>query len=73
MTGRITYVPPTPAACDRPSGCPDKPPVTVHRPGTIWTCDECGREWVLVTGAQYNEAYAAWRPLTAQNRDGRDI
>lgn len=29
--------------------------------GTIWKCDDCGKESVVVVGAQYNETYYAWR------------
>jgi hypothetical protein len=29
--------------------------------GTLWECDDCGKQWVVVTGAQYNEPYSAWR------------
>lgn len=72
MTGRITYVPQPAAVCERPGGCPDKPRAEAYTRGTVWTCDECGREWVVVTGAQYNEPYSAWRPLTDRNRDGND-
>ena len=72
MTGRITFVPTPAAVCDRPGGCRDKPHPQVHSRGTIWTCDECGKEWVLVTGSQHNETYEAWRPLTERNRDGSD-
>lgn len=72
MSGRITFVPTPAAICERPAGCLDKPPPHVHRRGTIWTCDECGRQWVLVVGAQYNEPYEAWRILTDRNRDGSD-
>lgn len=72
MTGRITFIPQAKAVCERPAGCLDKPNPQVHARGTIWTCDECDKEWVLVTGAQYNEPYSAWRPLTDRNRDGSD-
>lgn len=72
MTGRITHVPTPAAVCERPAGCLDKPHPEVHARGTVWTCDECGREWVVVTGAQYNESYSAWRILTAANREGYD-
>lgn len=72
MIGRITFEPPHPTACDRGT-CEGKPPADNYRPGTIWTCDECDREWVVVEGAQYNEPYQAWRHLTERNREGRDI
>lgn len=41
--------------------------------GTQFHCDECPKKWVVVEGAQYNEPYKAWRPLTWKNRTGRDI
>lgn len=72
MTGRITFTPEPAAVCERPAGCLDKPNHRMLRSGTIWTCDECGREWVVVTGAQYNESYTAWRRLTEANRGGQD-
>jgi len=72
MTGRITHVLEPAAVCERPGGCPDMPKAEAHRPGTVWTCDECGREWVVVEGAQYNESYRAWRRLTDRNRNGDD-
>lgn len=72
MSGRITFTPPPSAVCARPAGCLDKPNPQVHARGTIWTCDVCGREWVLVTGAQYNGEYSAWRRLTEANRGGYD-
>ena len=71
MAGRITFVPSTPTACEQ-GHCAGKPSPDPHRPGTIWTCDECGKEWVLVQGAQYNETYRAWRRLTERNRGGSD-
>ena len=49
---------------------PDEPPSTPHVAGTIWTCDECGREWVLVVGSPYNEPYSARRPLTEATETG---
>lgn len=72
MTGRITHVPTPAAVCERPGGCPDMPKAEAYRRGTVWTCDECHREWVVVEGAQYNEHYSAWRRLTDRNRDGSD-
>ncbi len=73
MGGRIIHVPEHPAPC---SGyfpnCDGMPRADDHRPGTIWECDLCRRKWVVVAGAQYNEAYQAWRELTEKNREGRD-
>ncbi|WP_234057933.1 hypothetical protein [Microbacterium sp. NFH-22A-Y] len=72
MGGRITFTPPRRSVCDRPAGCQGRPAPEPYPRGTIWTCDECGSEWVVVEGAQYNEAYSAWRRLTDRNRDGSD-
>lgn len=71
MSGRITFIPKTPTACERGS-CEGKPDPKLHRDGTIWQCYECGKEWVVVSGAQYNESYTAWRVLTERNRGGSD-
>lgn len=60
MPGRITFSPPTQSRHDR-IGCHDRPVAENHEAGTIWTCDDCGKEWVVVWGAQYNEIYFAWR------------
>lgn len=71
MTGKITFVP---SAADRCRlECPDKPPPAMLKPRTQWTCDECGKVWVVVEGAQHNEPYQAWRVLTDATRDGRDL
>jgi ribosomal protein L37AE/L43A len=69
MTGKITFVPTQKTLHDR-EGCQGKPHPDSQVRGTIWTCDDCGKEWVKVEGAQYNEAYSAWRVLTEKNRDG---
>lgn len=69
MTGRITHVPAPRDLCAA-RACPGKPDPAPLRRGTIWTCDDCSREWVVVHGAQYNEPYHAWRRLTERNRDG---
>ncbi|AXC37874.1 hypothetical protein SEA_JACKO_14 [Microbacterium phage Jacko] len=67
MAGQIIYTPPEAHEC---SGMP----VPERYPGgTIWRCDDCGTEWVVVQGAQYNEPYSAWRKLTENNKDGRDL
>lgn len=52
--------------------CTGKPIPSSHAQATIWQCDECEKQWVLVVGAQYNESYSVWRPLTAHNRDGTE-
>lgn len=70
MAGRIIYRPHLARECASPSGCPGKPNHLGLDHGTIWQCDECEQQWVLVMGAQYNETYWAWRKLTAQNRNG---
>lgn len=71
MTGRITYEPPPEATCKR-YGCADMPKADSLKPATIWQCDVCGKEWVVVTGSQYNEDYSAWRTLSDKTRDGYD-
>lgn len=70
MPGRITFVP---AAEHKCSGMPLQTKLDHRTPGTIWQCDECGQEWVVVSGAQYNEDYWSWRKLTTKNRNGQDI
>ena len=55
MTGKITYVPPAAKRCETAAGCSDKPPTDDLQPCTIWRCDECGRDGVVVAGARYNE------------------
>lgn len=65
MTGRIIYTPPQPTACDR-GDCADKPKADGLRDGTIWECDHCGTHWIVWSGAQYNEAFSAWRRATAK-------
>lgn len=72
MTGMIVHVPAAAKRCELSAGCAEKPPADDLRPGTVWRCDECGREWVVVAGAQYNEPYQAWRRLTESNRGGQD-
>jgi hypothetical protein len=67
MPGRITFTPKEAHTC---SGLPDDR--AIYAPGTLWTCDECGQEWVMVYGSQYNESYSVWRKLTEKNRKGSD-
>lgn len=66
MSGRIVHVP---ASAHR---CEGKPLAGNFAPATIWECDDCKKQWVVVWGSQYNETYQAWRELTAANRDGGD-
>lgn len=66
MSGKIT---PPPAA---PHQCTGRPDAKRHARGTVWTCNNCGKQFVVVFGAQYNESYVAWRPLTEANRNGHD-
>lgn len=72
MGGRITHVPAPKDDCIRGWGCADKPSPNDYKPGTQWTCDNCGKVWVVVEGAQYNEPYQAWRTLTEKNKNGMD-
>lgn len=72
MTGKITFTPEEAGPCYQRAGCQGRPLPTLHSRGTIWTCDECSREWVLVTWAQVNESYSVWRWLTERNRGGYD-
>lgn len=60
MSGRIIFEPKIPTSCDR-GQCKDKPRAEGHRDGTIWECDDCGRQWVVWSGAQYNESFSAWK------------
>lgn len=71
MTGRIIHTPKVPTPCER-GRCEGPPFAGLHRPGTIWQCDDCGKRWVVVEGSQYNQLWKAWRVLTTQNRDGED-
>ena len=66
MGGTITPPPPPAHQCE------GRPFADGYRAGTIWTCDECGKKFVVVQGAQYNEPYTAWRALTERNRTGSD-
>lgn len=63
MTGRIIFEPKRPTACER-GQCEGKPKAENYRDGTIWACDECGSQWIVWSGAQYNEAFSAWRRHT---------
>lgn len=71
MPGRIIHRPSTPTMHER-LGCSGMPPADREAPGTIWQCDECRKQHVVVEGAQYNEYYKAWRALTEANRNGDD-
>lgn len=66
MPGHIILPPPPPHKCE------GRPPADHFKPATVWQCDECGKKYVVVEGAQYNESYTAWRPLTEYNKDGSD-
>lgn len=63
MSGRIIFQPPRPTACER-GLCESKPVADQYRDGTIWQCDECGSKWEVWSGAQYNEAFSAWRRVS---------
>ena len=63
MSGRIIFEPHRPNACER-GLCEGKPKAENYRDGTIWECDECGSQWIVWSGAQYNEAFSAWRRHT---------
>lgn len=60
MSGRIIFQPSRPTACER-GACEGKPKAEAYRDGTVWQCDECGSKWEVWSGAQYNEAFSAWR------------
>ncbi len=60
MSGRIIFKPEMPSACDR-GQCDGKPRAADYRVGTIWECDHCGRQWIVWSGAQYNEPFSAWK------------
>lgn len=70
MTGRITYTPPAEVLHANLYRCPDMPNPADYVRGTIWKCDDCAQEWVLVEGVQYNESWSNWQRLTESNRDG---
>jgi len=72
MAGKIVYTPALPTACQR-GMCEGQPDPKTLQPGTIWECDHCHGQWVVVTGSQYNEYYQAWRHLTERNRKGADL
>ncbi|MFD6699702.1 MULTISPECIES: hypothetical protein [unclassified Microbacterium] len=60
MSGRIIFEPKRPTACER-GQCADKPGAVGYRDGTLWQCDDCGEVWEVWSGAQYNEAFSAWK------------
>jgi len=64
MSGKIT--PPEPA----PHKCEGRPLAEGFPRATIWTCDDCGKKFVIVHGSQYNEPYSAWRGLTDKTKNG---
>jgi hypothetical protein len=57
MTGRIVSTPPR----HELHGCEGKPDARNYPRGTVWECDDCAKQWVVVSGSQYNETYYAWR------------
>lgn len=59
MAGRIVSVP------EAAHKCEGMPPAVNHVEGTVWQCDECRKQWVQVTGAQYNETFYTWRPVVS--------
>ena len=63
MTGRIIFEPKRPTACER-GQCEGKPKAENCRDGTLWECDECGSQWIVWSGAQYNEQFSAWQRHT---------
>jgi hypothetical protein len=67
MPGKIISTPAGP-----PHKCTGQPRADLLSHGTVWRCDECNKDWVVVKGSQYNEPYSAWRPLTEHNKNGRD-
>lgn len=58
MSGRIIS---TPVEAHRCTGLPS---AAAHPEGAVWECDECGKQWVQVTGSQYNETFYTWRPVS---------
>jgi hypothetical protein len=68
MAGRIVFTP------QGEHTCTDFPPATEYRPGTIWQCDDCEQQWVVVSGqGEDGKGYSAWRELTDRNRNGEDL
>lgn len=66
MAGRIVFRP------EAEHRCTELPKADELTPGTVWQCNDCENQWVVVEGAQYNEPYKAWRILTEANRVGLD-
>ena len=60
MPGKIIYTPNNPPTCG--DWCEGLPRAVYYSDGTIWQCSVCGKKWVRVSGAQYNEPYATWWP-----------
>ena len=67
MAGTIT---PPPSEAHK---CEGRPPAEHYQRATVWTCDDCGKKFVVVVGSQYNEPYTAWRVLTDWTRGGFDL
>lgn len=66
MGGKIILIP------ESAHQCADFPVAGMLKKGTQWQCNDCNKIWVVVTGAQYNEPYSAWRKLTDKNINGED-
>lgn len=67
MAGQIVSVPGQVHVCE------GLPPAGDHLSATVWMCDDCQQQWVVVRGqGEDNMGYAAWRKLTESNRDGSD-
>jgi hypothetical protein len=66
VSGRIVFAP-TP---DCTHGCVGKPLAENLAPGTVWQCDGCEKQWVVIRGSQYNETYSAWRDANSPTPQG---
>lgn len=67
MTGRILSIP------QHVHQCSGQPNPKRLKPGTVWQCDDCEQQWVVVYGqGEDGKGYSAWRKLTEANRDGQD-
>lgn len=70
MTGKFTHIPSVKVQHSTLYRCPDMPRAEDHITGSIWQCDDCDQEWVVVEGVQYNESWTAWYRLEENNREG---
>ncbi len=67
MPGHIVSIPET------IHRCADRPPAIAYVPATVWECDVCHQQWVVVSGpGEDNRGYSAWRKLTDANKGGED-